>query len=103
VIHFKLKWESVMDSKKKMVSAAISGLVVGTFCLSGCTTPSDGGSATMAEAKGECHGMNSCKGTGACGGQGHSCAGKNSCKGQGWLELSKSDCQAKGGTYKNKM
>lgn len=48
---------------------------------------------------GECHGINSCKGQGACGGKGHSCAGKNSCKGKGWVELSKSDCDAKKGKF----
>jgi uncharacterized membrane protein len=48
------------------------------------------GTATEAHAEGEkvkCYGANACKGTGACGGAGHSCAGKNACKGQGFVEV----------------
>jgi hypothetical protein len=44
-----------------------------------------------------CEGVNSCKGTGACGGAGHGCAGQNACKGQGWVSMSEKDCKAKGG------
>ncbi len=39
-----------------------------------------------------CYGVNKCKGTGDCGGKGHSCAGENSCKGQGYLNLDKETC-----------
>jgi uncharacterized membrane protein len=39
-----------------------------------------------------CYGVNKCKGTGACGGKGHSCAGENKCKGQGYLKLDKEEC-----------
>ena len=42
----------------------------------------------------ECNGVNSCKGTGACGGKTHSCAGKNSCKGHGFLKMTQADCDA---------
>jgi uncharacterized membrane protein len=57
--------------------------------------------AKPAEAKGECHGVNACKGKGACGGkEGHSCAGQNSCKGKGWLSLTEKDCKTKGGEFK---
>jgi hypothetical protein len=45
----------------------------------------------------QCAGINSCKGTGSCHGNGHSCAGKNGCKGQGNTKTSKEDCMAKGG------
>lgn len=44
-----------------------------------------------------CDGINSCKGTSACKGNGHACAGKNGCKGQGSTKVSKEDCLAKGG------
>lgn len=44
-----------------------------------------------------CDGINSCKGTGSCHGNGHACAGKNGCKGQGHTKTSKEDCLAKGG------
>jgi hypothetical protein len=90
-----------MDSKSKMVKAALSGLMIGSVCLSGCTTWSGGGSSS--EASGECHGVNSCKGTGDCGGKGHSCAGKNECKGKGWKKMSEKDCNGKGGTFKKGM
>ena len=46
----------------------------------------------------ECWGVNKCKGTGECGGKGHSCSGKNDCAGQGWLKLDKEKClKIKGG------
>jgi len=49
----------------------------------------------VAEVK--CSGINSCKGTGACGSATNACAGQNSCKGKGWIKASKADCEAKGG------
>ena len=39
-----------------------------------------------------CYGVNTCKGTGACGGKGYSCAGNNACKGQGYLKMDKDEC-----------
>ncbi len=54
------------------------------------------GAATTASAEeGEtvhCYGVNKCKGTGTCGGKGHSCAGENSCKGQGYLDIDEETC-----------
>jgi len=50
---------------------------------------------------GQCPGINSCKGSGACGGKNDSCARQNSCKGKGWLKLSKDDCTKKGRTFKS--
>ena len=38
-----------------------------------------------------CKGINSCKGTGDCGGKAHSCAGQNSCKGKGWKKMTQKD------------
>src|SRR5262245_14192706 len=55
--------------------------------------------ATSTDPSGRCSGVNSCKGTGACGGAGHSCAGQNACKGQGWSKSSKSDCDKQGGKF----
>jgi len=48
----------------------------------------------------ECHGINSCKGKGECGGPGYECAGNNSCKGQGWLTKTKAECLKAGGKFK---
>ncbi len=39
-----------------------------------------------------CYGVNKCKGTGDCGGKGHSCAGENACKGQGYLDIDQETC-----------
>lgn len=50
----------------------------------------------------KCEGINSCKGTGACGGATHDCAGKNECKGKGWLKVTSEECTEKGGTVKSK-
>ena len=51
------------------------------------------GTATAEDAaKVHCYGVNKCKGTGDCGGKGHSCAGENACKGQGYLEIDEETC-----------
>jgi hypothetical protein len=85
--------------KQTIVGAAVLGLL--SFGIG--ANADAGGSPPAAEpAKGECHGMNSCKGTGACGGKGHSCAGLNECKGQGWLKMTKKACEEKKGTFKAK-
>ncbi len=66
-----------------LLASAVAGLLVMA------------GSATTAGAEGNkvhCYGVNKCKGTGACGGKGHSCAGENSCKGQGFLEIDEETC-----------
>ncbi len=86
-----------MKTKNTMlVTAAISGLVLAAGCSS---MSADAGAASAAQV-GECHGANSCKGTGDCAGKGYSCAGNNQCKGKGWNKMSQSDCDAKGGTFK---
>ena len=82
-------------NKATIVTAALAGLMM-AGCASGAKTTD-----SSSVAQGECHGVNSCKGQGECGGAGHSCAGKNSCKGQGWLKLSKAACDAKGGQFKD--
>ncbi|TGK07565.1 hypothetical protein EHO59_05540 [Leptospira semungkisensis] len=80
-------------TKSMIIGAALTGLfATGTMAEQ---------KTAKEEAKGECHGINSCKGTGDCGGKGHSCAGKNSCKGQGWTSLTKKDCEAKKGKFKD--
>ncbi len=81
-------------NKSVLIAAAVTGLM-----MSACsTTPTN--SSASSTATGECHGVNSCKAQGECGGAGHSCAGKNSCKGQGWVKLSKADCDKKDGKFK---
>ena len=80
-----------MKTKKSLlVGAAFSGLLL--------TAPAIAGGDK--EVKGECHGINRCKGQGECGGKGHSCAGKNACEGKGWKKMTEAECKKKGGKFK---
>lgn len=79
-----------MSIKGAMIAASVAGM----FTMGAAT------SVFAADKKGEeitCTGINSCKGTGSCHGNGHACAGKNGCKGQGNTKTTKEDCLAKGG------
>ena len=90
-----------MKATQKILTAAISGLFAGAISSSAFAAEKKAATPPKAEeAKGECHGINSCKGKGECGGKGHSCAGKNECKGKGWLSMTEKDCKAKKGTFK---
>lgn len=51
------------------------------------------------EAKGKCHGINSCKGKTACATAEGACAGTNSCKGKGWLLMTEKECSDKKGKF----
>lgn len=82
-------------NNKKLLAAATLGLMLGA-----CASKGDAPTTTTQEATGECSGVNSCKGTGACGGKGHGCHGKNACKGQGWIKATATECAAKKGTFK---
>ena len=79
-----------MTLKGKLIASAVAGL------FSMMAAP-----AFAAEEKDtdqvKCGGVNSCKGTGACGGAAHGGAGKNGCKGQGWVKSSRKECTDKGG------
>ncbi len=81
-------------NKKLLIGAALAGLA-----LTGCSSSSNHGMSDSS-TKGQCHGINGCKGSGACGGAGHSCAGLNACKGKGWLKMTKKECSEKGGKFK---
>lgn len=80
-----------------VITAAVAALVSSAAFAHSDSKDAKGGKG---EPKGECHGINSCKGQGACGGKGTSCAGTNECKGKGWLETTKAECDAKKGTFK---
>lgn len=82
-----------MTKNQALTCVALAALTASAACAGA----KKGGA--VAEVKGECSGVNSCKGQGECGGVGHSCAGKNACKGKGWLALTKADCDAKGGKF----
>lgn len=89
-----------MKSRSMLLNVAVSGMIL----AAGALYAGQGTQPTQnLNVKGECHGVNSCKGTGACGGKGNSCAGKNSCKGKGWLELTKKECNDKKGEFKESM
>lgn len=71
--------------KKALLAASVAGLLAVTVMVAPNTA--------LAEGEPEhCYGINACKGTGDCGGKGHSCAGQNACKGQGFLTLPQGAC-----------
>ena len=87
-----------MDSRNLLLAAALSGLA-----FSACADDVAKSNAPQKEAKvveGQCHGINSCKGTSACHSEKNSCAGTNSCKAKGWLKTSEKECKDKKGTFK---
>lgn len=63
--------------KKTLLAASVAGILA----VAGSITAPQ---AAFAEDV-ACWGINKCKGTGDCGGKGHSCHGQNTCKGQGWV------------------
>jgi len=84
---------------RTLMTAALGGLMLAAT-VSAVSAEDTKGAAAGADKTGECHGINACKGTGACHGADQSCAGKNACKGKGWTKTTKADCEAKGGTFK---
>jgi uncharacterized membrane protein len=84
-------------TNKTLMTAALGGLMLAATVSAASadeTKPAGG------EKTGECHGINTCKGTGACHGAGNTCAGTNACKGKGWIKSTKADCESKGGKFK---
>ena len=78
---------------KRRKRALIAASIVGLLAL-GANLGLSQNIAHAAEGEDavHCYGVNTCKGTGECGGKGHSCAGKNTCKGQGWHSLAEEEC-----------
>lgn len=68
-----------------LVSSAVAGLLTAGAAAVAPAADAD-------PAKVHCYGINKCKGTGDCGGKGHSCAGQNACAGQGHINLEKDVC-----------
>ena len=89
-----------MNKQSKIVAAALAALAMGGCATRGAVVPAAKSGEAPAASKGECWGVNACKGQGACGGDGHDCAGQNDCKGKGWLSLTKTDCDGRGGKFK---
>ncbi|MCG3176789.1 MAG: hypothetical protein MOGMAGMI_01753 [Candidatus Omnitrophica bacterium] len=72
------------QKKSKLLAASVAGLMaVSTFAA--LSTPAHAENVP-------CYGINACKGTGECGGQGHSCHGQNACKGAGWVKVPAEAC-----------
>ena len=87
-----------MQKNKLVVGAALAGMAFAMAAHAEGKTEKKAAAKTT-EVKGECSGVNSCKGTGECGGKGHACAGKNECKGQGWMSTTEADCKGKKGEF----
>jgi hypothetical protein len=82
-----MKLNQKSGAKIAMTAAAL--LVTGTLAT-----------AAMAETvKGQCFGVNGCKGQGACKSAQNDCKGHNACKGKGWLSMTEVDCTGQGGTF----
>ena len=100
------------NEKKVVLGSALAAFTLAAGCAgmggmkkggaTGSTTAAPAAAQSTLIAKGECSGINACKGQGECGGAGHGCAGKNACKGQGWVSKSADECKSAGGTFKAK-
>jgi uncharacterized membrane protein len=88
------------NSSKTLMTAALGGLMLAATVSAASAQDKRGDAVPNPQTTGECHGVNSCKGTSACHGAGNTCAGKNECKGKGWIKATKADCDKKGGTFK---
>jgi len=92
-----------MKTASKLTGLSLA-TAAATLLLAGCSDSTNNASNTVEKAPEakvasvKCSGINSCKGTGACGSATNACAGQNSCKGKGWIKASKADCETKGGT-----
>lgn len=84
------------------VAASLIGLTLASSSIAalGATKDKAKDKKASADEKGECHGVNSCKGKGECGGPKWDCAGNNECKGQGWITKTSAECKKLGGKFK---
>lgn len=88
-----------MKSMTKKVGLSVTAAAA--LLIAGCASDESVAEATVSESDmGQCHGVNSCKGTSACATAESSCSGQNACKGKGWLTTSKGDCDSQNGTFK---
>ena len=76
-----------MRKQNRLLAASVAGILaaVGSAAL---------GQRVHALEEGQvhCYGINKCKGTGDCGGKGHSCSGQNGCGGEAWIGLDEEVC-----------
>lgn len=78
-----------VKTQRTLLAASVAGLVAAAGVVA-CGQSAHADEAPSAKVP--CYGINKCKGTGECGGKGHSCAGVNECRGQGYLSLEKDTC-----------
>ena len=76
---------AISKSRRLLMASLASALAIPV-----AMSPSTAQAQEAAEA--HCYGVNKCKGTGDCGGKGHSCAGQNSCKRVGYIDMDKDTC-----------
>jgi hypothetical protein len=87
-----------MNSKNILISAALSGIILGiTSACSNLPFSSEPNDANV----GHCQGINSCKGKGSCGGKSNGCAGLNQCKSKGWLRKTEAECTELKGQFES--
>jgi hypothetical protein len=95
---------AMKPSKAVLASAAIAGLLSGSFAVrayanSVSNVPGHSLPAAVDLDKGQhaCKGQNSCKGQGGCKTGDNGCKGKNSCKGKGGCKTADNGCKGKNG------
>ena len=84
-----------MQKSNKFSGVALATAAAMLFSTAAVTT------ASAADAKVKCEGVNGCKGQSACHTATNACQGQNSCKGKGYLLLSKADCDSAKAKMKN--
>ena len=82
-----------------LIEKTLKGAFIATaVCAMFATAASAQGKEGAAAKEVKCVGINSCKGTSACAGNGNACKGQNSCKGHGWTATkTEKECTDKGG------
>ncbi len=84
------------DKRVAKTGLVLASAAAGLMTMAAMTMP--GKALANGSDQVRCYGINKCKGTGDCGGKGHSCAGKNECAGKGYIKLDKETClKIKGG------
>jgi MerC mercury resistance protein len=87
--------EPVDSQRRLMTGAAISVAAAGVFY--GLYKSVDAYAPKAEEGEIACWGINSCKGTTACGTAFNACNGQNACRGKGYIYVSEKECFARGG------
>lgn len=83
-----------MSAVSKLSGVTLALAAAAVFAATGCAnTP------YASAAKGNCAGVNACKGQGACKTANSACKGQNACKGKGILKVSKAECTSAGGNF----